>query len=413
MQKTHQLENGLTIIVEEMPQFESVSYDLSVPGGIAYDDDTKIGASLILAELTTKGAGIYDAKQLSDAFDECGISHGEGCGMERYSYRGSLTLKHFNRALELVSLMISRPLLPQSEVESIRSLMLQEVRSLKDNPARLASQLMSAKYFPAPYSRPAIGTEEGLRAAEKSDLERLWSSYFKPRGSLLSIAGNVNFHEVILCVEKFFAAWQGQASAKPAYTKFPEPNVYHVPSDSAQLQIVLAYPSANFNDPEYYAAKVANQILSGGMFGRLFIEVREKRGLCYSVHSRHSANADYGLVQVYAGTTPERAHETLQVILMELSRLYRSVTEEELRRAKANLKSALVIGDESPGARATSNSSDWWISGRIRSLDEIIARIDAVSIANIDEYVSKYPPKQYTLLTLGSRDLSQYYSRST
>jgi predicted Zn-dependent peptidase len=141
------------------------------------------------------------------------------------------------------------------------------------------------------------------------------------------------------------------------------------------------------------------------MFGRLFIEVREKRGLCYSVFARHSATKYYGTMLVYAGTTPERAHETLQVLTAELQKVIGSVEREELSRAKANLKASLVIGEESSGARAGSNASDWWLDKRVRTLDEIKAGIDTVDSALVDRCMKEFSSRSYMLLTLGSKRL--------
>lgn len=391
-----------------MPHFESAAYDLSIPGGIVCDDVKKIGSSLLLSELTTKGAGPYDSKALSDAFDEFGIRRGESAGSDRFTYRGSSAAVYFERALELMSYMVLAPRLPEEEISSIRNLFLQEIHSLNDNPAKRAMILLSEKYFPDPYSRPGIGNLAGIEATTAEDLREKWKTQFAPQGAVLSIAGKINASQIITHLEKHFNKWQGEGVKLPKYGEFPPTDVFHVESDSAQLQIVLAFPSAKFDDPFYYTAKVANQLLSGGMFGRLFIEVREKRGLCYSVYSRHSATCDYGVVQAYAGTTPERAHETLEVMLAEISRLQGTVTEDELARAKANLKASLIIGEESPGARAVSNASDWWVAKRVRRSEEIINEINKVQIKDIDQLIDKFPARNHTLLTLGSRDLTKF-----
>jgi predicted Zn-dependent peptidase len=141
------------------------------------------------------------------------------------------------------------------------------------------------------------------------------------------------------------------------------------------------------------------------MFGRLFIEVREKRGLCYSVYSRHSGGKNAGSVFAYAGTTPERAKETLTVMLDTIKSLSGSVTQEELDRAKVNLKSALIIGEESAASRAGSNAGDYWLQSKVRTLDEISEQIDKVTAADIDKYISDYSPDKHSLVTLGPKEL--------
>lgn len=405
MHKITKLTNGLTLLTEEIPHFESVAFELIIPGGIVCDPPDAIGSSLILSELTTKGAGKYNSVELSNAFDQDGIRHGEGAGHDNYTYRGQATSDKLERALQLVSFMVKEPGLPSDEIESIRHLFLQDIDNLNDNPARRVGIMLSNKYYPEPYSRPAIGYSEGLKNSDSALLTNLWKERFKPDGAVLSVAGKINTEKLTSYCEKIFSDWKGSAVRLPDYAEFPAPFRQHVHDDSAQLQIAMAYPSVNFSQKHYYTAKIANQILSGGMFGRLFIEVREKRGLCYSVYARHSANNHYGLVQAYAGTTPDRASQTLEVMLKELSSLKGTVTEEEINRAKANFKSAVIIGGESPASRASSNATDWWIDKKIRGLDKILQEVDKVTAADIDQYAEEFPSDNFSLLTLGSKNI--------
>ncbi len=393
------LSNGLTLLVEEIP------HELLIPGGIVMDDDAKVGASLILMELCTRGAGEYNSRALSQAFEEKGIRHGEGAEMERYSLRGALLAENLGRALELISLIVQQPSLPEAEIENIRSVLLQDILSLKDNPSQRAMVELAKRYYPMPYGRPSLGTEEGLRATDIGQLRNLWQEEFRPEGAVLSVAGKISTAQVREIAERCFGGWKGRAKERVPFGEITPHQSYHIQEESAQVQIVMAYPSAPFADSTYYDAKLVAGILSGGMFGRLFIEVREKRGLCYSVNARHSSSDKYGTVSVYAGTTTERAQETMDVIVTELRRLSGTISEEELARAKANLGAALVIGEESTSSRASSNASDWWICGRIRSLDEIQAGIERVSLDSIETYLTKYPANIFTTLTLGGREL--------
>ena len=161
-----------------------------------------------------------------------------------------------------------------------------------------------------------------------------------------------------------------------------------------------------FNEDGYYPGKLAVSILGASMFGRLFVEVREKRGLCYSVYARHGSTTSYGTVTAYVGTTPERAQESLDVLLKELNGLEGTVTQDELERARTNLKAALIMGEESPGARAGSNAQDWWLLKRVRPLSEINAEIDKVTVQSIDAFLSTYPFRPCSLLTLGKNKLT-------
>jgi predicted Zn-dependent peptidase len=400
---TTQLANGLTVIVEEMDHVESVSYDMLIPGGLVVDETSTVGASLILAELLGRGAGEMDARQLSSAFDAAGIRHGEGVGMDRFSLSGSLVADKLERALELLSCMVRNASLPEGEIESIQSVMQQDIAALNDNPARKSMVELTKRYYPQPFNRSSLGEAEGINASTRETVAGLYSRYFVPQRAILSIAGNVKAARVLEWVERYLGSWSGSATTLPEFGSLTPPAYYPLEVESAQLQIVMAAPSVKFAEAGYYDGKIAISILGASMFGRLFVEVREKRGLCYSVYARHGATASYGTVSAYVGTTPERAQESLDVLLREFEGLRGTVTPDELARAKTNLKATLVMGEESPGSRAASNGGDWWLLKRIRSLQEIATAIDAVSLDSIDAFLAKYPFRPCSLLTLGSR----------
>jgi predicted Zn-dependent peptidase len=405
-----QLPNGLTVIVEEMSHVRSAAYDLLIPGGILSEPTEHVGASLILPELTARGAGPFDSRHLNDAFDEIGARRGEGTSSDKFAYSGSIVADKLPRALELVGEMVLRPRLPEGEIDSIRSVLLQDIASVTDSPSRWAMVELSKRFYPAPYNRPGIGTKEGVERATVTDCRMLWERSYRPERAILSVAGNVRSAEIKDLVERVFGDWSGKGVPPTPFPGFGAPQKHHVSTEHAQLQIALIYPSVPFGHRLYYAAKVALGVLSGGMFGRLFMEVREKRGLCYSVYARHAAGLDYGSVLAYAGTTPERAHDTLRVMLETVDGVAGTVTADELSRSKANIKAALVMGEESSGSRASSNAADWWLQKRIRTLEEIQRGIEAVTSADIDQFMQEFPASEHTLLTLGARALTETVS---
>jgi predicted Zn-dependent peptidase len=406
MFKIKKLPNQLTIIVEETPGLESAAYQLLIPGGILADRHDSIGESLILGELVSRETKNYDARQLQEAFDRIGATHSESAGFDNFVFKGALLADKIEAALEIVAEMVKNATLPEGEIEPIRSLLVQDIRSVKDNPTRHAYQEFSTRYYPAPYSRPGCGVERHLLQVTQTSLKSSYQDFFRPERAILSIAGKVKCEEIFSIVEKLFEDWRGETKASlPPQVVFPPAAKYHIQADSAQEQIVVGFKGAPFLAEHYYASKVMQGVLSGGMFGRLFVEVRGKRGLCYSVNISHSARKEYGAMIAYVGTTPERAHESLITMLDVIRSVKDSIADDELARAKANLKAALVINDESPYARATSNATDYALAGRVREMREILDAISNVTKENIDHLLEAYPIKDETVLTLGAKDV--------
>jgi predicted Zn-dependent peptidase len=400
-----ELANGLCVIVEEMDHVESAAYELSIPGGLISDPEANIGASLVLAELIGKGAGMYDTRGLSEAFDSAGIRHGEGAGTDRFSLSGVLVANQVERALELVTAMVREPKLPKEDIEPIASILLQDLDSLKDNPARRAMVELSSRFYPAPFNRCPMGEPDGIAGCDRDLLQRMHADMFRPKGAILSIAGKVSAERIFATVSELLGDWSGVAIDLPKFGTRPKHEYFHLTEKSAQAQIVMAAPSAKFSDPLYYESKLVASILGSSMFGRLFVEVREKRGLCYSVYARHGSNLQYGTLSAYVGTTPERAQESMDVVLNEFEKLPGTITQEELDRSRTNLKSSLIMGEESPGSRASSNASDWWLIKRVRGLEEIKSAIDSVTLDSINQFLKKYPFRPCSVLTLGSAPL--------
>jgi predicted Zn-dependent peptidase len=243
-------------------------------------------------------------------------------------------------------------------------------------------------------------------SADRALMAQMHKKFFNPKGAILSIAGKVRATHVLKVVDELFGNWAGEGVELPEFGALPSHDYYHIPDDSAQMQIVMAMPSVRFSDELYYEGKIAASILGASMFGRLFVEVREKRGLCYSVYARHGATNRYGTMTAYVGTTPERAQESLDVLVGEFQKLQGTITQEELSRCRTNLKASLIMGEESPGARAGSNATDWWLLRRIRTLSEINEAIDRVTLSGLKEFLDRYPFQPCSILTLGRAPLS-------
>ena len=229
--------------------------------------------------------------------------------------------------------------------------------------------------------------------------------YYQPNGSILGVAGRVAWEPLKDLVGQLLGDWR-PGVVEPTVEQ-PAPGGYqHVPYASNQTQIGIAYPSVPYRDPDYFQAWGAVGVLSGGMSARLFTEVRERRGLCYSVYATYHTLRDRGAVLCYAGTGADRAQETLDVTLGELRRLAAGIEEHELDRLKARIKSALIMQQESSSARSSSIARDWYHLGRVRTMDEIGRLIDDLTSHSISAYLAEHPPRDFTVVTLGEEGLT-------
>jgi predicted Zn-dependent peptidase len=407
----HTFPNGLTLLAERMDHVRSAALNFLVPGGYVHDPDEAAGMATVLAELITRGAGDRDSRELSLALDNLGLDRDESVGAMHVRFWGATLARNLPAALEIYADILRRPHLPEDEIDPVRALALQELQSLEDEPRQKVMVELRRRHYPHPLGLDRRGTPEGLEAISPDGVRRYWQALFRPQGTILSIAGNIDWQPLRDLIEKLLGDWRGDP--EPTLTVRPAlGGRAHLHKETTQTQIAVAYPSVPFGHADYYAAQGAVQVLSGGMSARLFTEVREKRGLCYSVGASYQTFKDLAAVVCYAGTTSERAQETLDVTLSELARLREGVEEEEVERLQAGLKSSLIMQEESTSARAGALASDWYYLGRVRSLDEIQAAIDDLSPESIVSHVRRYPPGEFTIVTLGPQPLAQTNSKS-
>lgn len=403
--KVHQLPSGVTLLGEQMDAVSSAAFSILVPMGAATDPDGQEGAATILAEMYNKGAGPWGSRELSQQFEDIGVQRSHNSGIEVSIFSGAMLGENLLKALELYSVVLFQPHFPESELDSVKQLALQDLKALEDEPASKVMSELAREFYPYPFGRSQLGTEEGIAAITIDSLRRHYQDYLVPNNALIAVAGKFDWAAVKKLVEDRFGAWQGKKDRLVVGEFSPENKTCHLQRETSQLQIALAYPSVSFEHPGYYAAKVAVSVLSGGMAGRLFVEVREKRGLVYRISASHSAARNRAAVFASAGTTPDNAEETLSVMLAELKRVARDISDDELGRAKADLKSRLIMQSELSSVRAAALVNDWWNMGRLRTLEEIKTGIDAVTAEDIARYVECYPVSPVTLATLGPKKL--------
>lgn len=400
----HTLANGLTLLAERMEHVRSAAFNFLVPAGCVHDTEESLGTATILTQLITRGAGARDSRALMLALDSLGLDRDDSTGMIHQRFWGSTLAKNLPAALEIYADILRRPHLPEEEIDAVKALTLQDLQGIEDDPRQKVLLELRRRHFPPPLGRDHRGTPETVERLTIRTVRSHYERLFQPCGCILSVAGNIEWQPLREQVERLFGDWKpGKEPLVPLGQ--PEGGRHHLTKETMQTQIAIAYPSVPFGQPDYYAAQGAVNVLSGGMSARLFTEVREKRGLCYAVWASYQTFKELASILCYAGTTNERAQETLAVTLGELQRLQEGITQEELERVQAGLKSALIMKEESTSARAGALAADWYHLGRVRSLDEIQKAIDGLTPTAIVAHLHRCPPREFTIVTLGPKAL--------
>lgn len=395
---------GATLITETIPGMKSIGLAWLVPAGLAREPNDRLGASAMWSELLLRGGGDLDSRAQADAFDALGVSRDTKAETFFQAISATMLGSHLEAALPLLADMVLRPRMDEDAIEPSRDLCIQSLESLADDPQGRAMHILREKHAPPPINRSSLGTMEGLRALTGVELRADWRRLAVPGGSIIAIAGDVEHARAGDMLNTLLRDWAGVADEVQWSDAQRLRGVHHEPDDTNQVHIAIAYDAPPEPSPDAWPERLVTAVLSGGMSGRLFTEVREKRSLCYSVWASYGTDARYGRTVAYVGTTPERAQESIDVLMRELRRINTPegrVTDDEFRRAIAGMKSRLVFSGESTGARAGALARDWHKLGGARSLEELAAAVDALTPAGVNEYLARRSLGEVTCVTLG------------
>jgi predicted Zn-dependent peptidase len=337
--------------------------------------------------------------------DNLGLQRGVSIGSAHVTFSAATTADRLCESLPYLGRMVTEPHLADEDFEPARDLVEQSLMSMEDEPRQRLGKVLREYSYAAPWGNSAEGELSDLSNISIADVRQHFARFVSPQDAILGIAGNVNVDEVRSVVESVFGDWKPTPGGELVVGKVPQ-SPFHIEHDSAQTHIGLAWETVPYRHERYYEAWAAVSLLSGGMSSRLFTEVREKRGLCYAISASLSTLKDEGRIFAYAGTTPERAQETLDVTVAEILRLHEGITDDELQRCKARAKSSLIMQQESTTSRSSSLARDTYHLGRVVTLDEINARINALTTSQVREFVLEQAPKSMVLVTLGPQSLN-------
>jgi predicted Zn-dependent peptidase len=392
----HTLPNGLQMVGQRMPSLASVTFGVQLAAGLKDEPESRLGLTHLLSDMVFQGTESRSVRQLTEEFEAIGARKGGETANEFARYSAQIVGNRLDVALDLIADVLRHPTFPAEEFEQMRSIQLQEIRRRDDEPMRRIFDLVRECFYAGTnLGRRGLGLRETVEQLQPDDLHAFWQARYRPDGALVSIAGNFDWDHVVQRVSALFGDWQGAPPAAAPESPKPQPGVSVEIHEGNQEHIGMAFPFPAYGDPDYYAANVVSEIFGGGMTSRLFREVREKRGLVYSVAAIFAPNGIFGAEFLYAGTTPEKSHETVRVMLEELRRLRdEGVTDDELDRAKVQLKSELVMRGESSAARMSALARSWWFEHKLITIQELKEAIDGVTREQIMMLLRRFPPTE-------------------
>jgi len=401
----HVLKNGMVLLGEPMEAVGSVAFDFMLPAGAALLPDGRCGAGGVIAEWIFRGAGDRNSRQLGDALDGLGLARSRSVGSSHITVGAALEAGNLAQTLDLYADIILKPSLDDDQFELARQLAVDGVLSLDDEPRQKVMLKLREQFYPNPLGRSPVGDIAQLKALTTEKAKQIIKDNFNLSQTIFSVAGKYDFDAVCQQIERLFETEQqenaGQVTLGSKAGKYT-----HLDNDGAQVHIGLMTETVKPTDEDYYNARVAVSVLSGGMSARLFTKVREERGLCYAIGARYHCLKETAGIMCYAGTTPDKAQETLDVIIQQFNELGDGISEEEIQRAKVGLQSSLILSSESSSSRAGSIAGDYYMLGRIRSLDEIKEKIDQTSVDSVLGFLRNNKFNDFTVVTIGPKQVT-------
>ena len=382
---TQTLDNGLTILVQPMPWLRTAAFTLSLRAGIQNELLDRSGLASMTCEMVQRGAGSYSSRDLVGAQDNLGIDRNSGVATATVSFGAAMPSESFREALKLYADIVRRPHLPGNQLDDARMMMMHELRAIEDEPTQRVMRRLKELHYGPVLGRGSQGTLETLSAIDTDDVRRFYQEHYHAGGAILTVAGSVEVDEVIDQIRDSFGDWKSDAVQSPP-TPDGQATYEHISADSSQTHIAFSFPNIPYGHVDYFRMRAGIGILSDGMSSRLFDRVREKRGLCYTVSASCHSLINAGGVFGYAGTTPARAQETLDVTLEEIRNLPSDLQQDELDRWKVRIESGLIMEQESSSSRANSLASDFYQIGRAIPTEELSESIAAITLGDVKDY---------------------------
>lgn len=379
------LSNGLRVITEEMPDIRSVAVGCWVDTGTRDEALNEAGASHFLEHLLFKGTDRLSAREISERFDAMGAESNAFTSKDHTCFWARLLDEDLPSGLEMLAEMLQRPAFRPKDIDSERRVVIEEINESDDDPSDVAfEEFTKAAFAGHALEAPVLGTRESIRGMTPDDISGYWKRRYGVGSTVLALAGSLVHGEVVELVEGLFGGWSGDPADHEHGPATLRSHARVVNRATEQAHLVIGGTGYDRSDERRWAFEVLNHVLGGGMSSRLFTTIREERGLVYSVYSFRLAFADAGVWGVYAGTTPDKVDEVINLIRAELAQLVEAgITEDELARAHGSMRGGLALAMEDASSRMSRLGRDELIGAEHLSVDERLAKVEAVTTDDV------------------------------
>lgn len=399
------LSNGIRVVAEQIPTFRSVAFGIWVKTGSRNENKLNNGISHFIEHMLFKGTSRHSAKEIAEIFDGIGGNVNAFTSKEYTCFYAKVLDEHLPIAVDILADMFFHSEFDETELKKEKNVIFEEISMYEDTPDDLVHDLIAkAAYGTHPLGYTILGTQDVLSSMNSSDLRNYMNEFYNVENTVLAIAGNID-DSVKDLLEQHFGHFQNTGE-KTQYDApvFQNELVFHA-KKTEQNHICMSVPGLALSEDNLYPMVLLNNVIGGGMSSRMFQEIREKRGLAYSVFSYHSAHADAGLFTIYAGTAPKQTQEVLDVTVELLNELVRTgMTDTELKKGKEQLKGSLILSLESTSSRMNRLGKNELMTGRHFTLDEMINRIDSVKMDQIDELIKRLFANPFAVAMVGTDD---------
>jgi predicted Zn-dependent peptidase len=374
------LPTGLVVVTDTMPHLETASLGVWVGAGSRDERPDEHGISHLLEHMAFKGTSRRSARQIAEEIEAVGGDLNAATSIETTAYYARVLRADVPLALDVLSDILASPSFDPDELGREQNVIVQEIGAAEDAPDDLIwDRLQETAYTGQPIGRSILGTPATVRSFDRGRLAQYLARNYRAPDMVIAAAGSVDHRSVVTEVEQRFASFAGPAAPAPEPARFVGGSRIET-RDLEQVHIALAMHGLPQRDPSLYSLQVFTNVLGGGMSSRLFQEVREQRGLCYSIYSFHAPYTDTGMFGLYAGTDAADVAELMRVVVDEVNAAAQTINEAEVARAKAQMKAGSLMALESSGARAEQLARQMFAWGRPIPLDELVARIEAVTV---------------------------------